>query len=94
MNIHNEIEIKLNQCFDIKHLELIDDTGKHLHHKSSSGGAHYSAIIVSSNFSNLNLLERHRLVYSAINNLMKKEIHAFSMKTYSVEEWDTMKKSK
>ena len=33
------------------------------------------------------LIERHKMVYKALGDLMKHEIHAFSMKTLTVQEW-------
>ena len=34
------------------------------------------------------LIERHRLVYDAMGELMKHEIHALSMKTLTKREWE------
>mgnify|MGYP001486065227 CR=1 FL=1 len=42
---------------------------------------------VSSSFNGLNLLERHKLIYNALNDMIKQEIHALSMKTYTINEW-------
>jgi len=33
------------------------------------------------------LLDRHQLVYKALGSLIKDEIHALSIKTYTSEEW-------
>ncbi len=91
MTLYNEIEKRLNQSMDILLLDIKDDTGRHIHHKNYTGGAHLSAIIVSSSFDGLNLLERHKRVYDALNGMIKQEIHAFSMKTYTLGEWQKVK---
>lgn len=50
-------------------------------------GQHFEAVIVASAFSGKNRVERHRLVYQALGDRMRAEIHALSMKTLSPEEW-------
>ena len=35
----------------------------------------------------LALIERHQLVYKALGSMIKNEIHALSMKTYTQDEW-------
>ena len=87
MTIEEAISAKLNDELSLSHLELIDKTGKHVHHESFDGGHHLTAIIVSDDFSDMPLIERHQLVYKALNTMIKNEIHAFSMKTYTKEEW-------
>lgn len=91
MLLFEEIEKRLKRLMDITHLEIMDDTGKHIHHKTFDRGAHLNAVIVSSNFKEINLLERHRLVYTALNDMIKNEIHALSMKTYTLDEWKYLK---
>ena len=87
MSLYSEIEQRLYQDLDIQHMEIKDDTGQHIHHKNFDGGAHLSAVIVSSSFNGLNLLERHKRVYASLHDLIKQEIHALSMKTYTLSEW-------
>ena len=87
MSLYSEIEKRLHQHLNIEHLEIKDDTGRHIHHKNFDGGAHLSAVIVSSSFNGLNLLERHQRVYEALHDMIKQEIHALSMKTYTLDEW-------
>ena len=50
-------------------------------------GAHFEAVIVSTEFKGLSRVRQHQLVYSALGDRMREEIHALSMKTYSPEEW-------
>lgn len=87
MMLDSTIREKLAGHLEIEHLDLRDETGAHLHHQNYDGGAHISAVIVSPSFADYSLLERHKLVYSALGAMLKKEIHAFSMKTYTPEEW-------
>ena len=50
-------------------------------------GAHFEAVIVSPAFAGLTRVRQHQLVYAALGERMREEIHALSMKTYSPEEW-------
>ncbi len=53
----------------------------------SGDGRHFDATVVSPDFTGKSRLERHRLVYSALGDRMREEVHALSMKLYSIEEW-------
>jgi BolA protein len=94
MSLYSEIEQRLYQDLDIQHMEIKDDTDQHIHHKNFDGGAHLSAVIVSSSFNGLNLLERHKRVYEALHDMIKQEIHALSMKTYTLSEWQEIQGNK
>ena len=87
MNIEETISTQLSNLITVSYFDLKDSTGKHVHHDNFDGGLHLSAIIVSDDFKNLGLLERHQLVYNALGSMIKNEIHAFSMKTFTNSEW-------
>ena len=53
----------------------------------SGDGAHFEAVVVSPAFAGLSRVRRHQLVYAALGDRMREEIHALSMKTLSPEEW-------
>ena len=88
MTIENRVKKKLSDALDLSHFEIKDFTGRHLGHKQHDGGLHLEAVIVSNDFENKSLLERHRMVYTAMGELMSHDIHALSMKTLTPEEWD------
>lgn len=50
-------------------------------------GYHFSAIIVSTEFQDKNMVQQHQLVYRALGEKMEREIHALSMKTLTPEQW-------
>ena len=50
-------------------------------------GSHFDAIIVSTAFEGKRLIARHQLVYAALGDRMKAEIHALSMRTLTPEEF-------
>ncbi len=50
-------------------------------------GYHFQAVIVSPEFRGKRMIQQHQLVYRALGDKMKQEIHALSMKTFTPEEW-------
>ena len=50
-------------------------------------GVHFEALIVSPVFAGQSRVRRHQMVYAALGDRMREEIHALSMKTLSPEEW-------
>jgi acid stress-induced BolA-like protein IbaG/YrbA len=60
--------------------EMLDVTGD---------GHHFEALIVSQAFDGLPRVRQHQIVYQALGERMREEIHALSMKTFSPHEWKT-----
>jgi acid stress-induced BolA-like protein IbaG/YrbA len=60
---------------DCQHLEVEGD------------GQHFTAVIVADAFAGKRLIQRHQLVYAALGDRMREEIHALSMKTLTPEEF-------
>ncbi len=56
------------------------------HLEVTGDGAHFEAIIVSPQFEGKRLIARHQLVYKALGDRMREEIHALSMKTLTPQE--------
>jgi acid stress-induced BolA-like protein IbaG/YrbA len=50
-------------------------------------GHHFEAVIVCAGFRGKTMVQQHQLVYSALGDRMREEIHALSMKTYTPEQW-------
>ena len=77
----------LTAAFDPVSLELIDDSSKHAGHTGNKdGGGHYQVVIVSALFSGKSPIQRHRMVYDAMGDIMKNEIHALSIKAFTPEQ--------
>jgi acid stress-induced BolA-like protein IbaG/YrbA len=50
-------------------------------------GQHWEAVIVSTEFTGKNKVQQHQLVYRALGDRMRQEIHALSMMTMTPEQW-------
>lgn len=68
----------LEQAFQPVHLEVVDDSRHHAGH-SHGGGGHFSVSLCSEHFEGRSTLERHRLVYAAVGEMMPDHIHALSI---------------
>jgi acid stress-induced BolA-like protein IbaG/YrbA len=55
-------------------------------------GRHFTALVVSPEFSGKSLIERQRLVMATVSaEIQRGELHALSIKTYSPAEWAALK---
>jgi BolA protein len=68
-------------------LELEDESAQHAGHAGSrpSGGSHWRLAIVSEAFRGKTPVARHRMVYEALGDLMKRDIHALKIEASAPE---------
>ena len=59
------------------------------HVEVAGDGQHFEALVVSEEFAGRNRVQRHQLVYAALGDRMREEIHALSMRTLTPQEWRT-----
>ena len=59
------------------------------HIEIEGDGQHFFATVVSPQFEGKRLIQRHQLVYAALGDRMREEMHALSMKTLTPDEWRT-----
>ena len=68
------------QSLQPERVEIADDSHRHAGHAGAADGrGHFTVLIVSPQFAGLPPLRRHRLVYEAVGDLMKTDIHALSI---------------
>jgi BolA protein len=68
-------------------LEIVDESHLHAGHAGArDGGGHFRMTIVSPRFAGRRTMERHRLVYDAAGDLMKRKIHALSITARAPDE--------
>lgn len=68
-------------------LQIDDDSALHVGHPGAAGGGgHYSVRLVSAVFAGRSRLERHRLVYAALGDLMHGAVHALAIVALAPDE--------
>lgn len=53
-------------------------------------GTHFEAVVVSPAFVGKSMVQQHQLVYAALGDRMRAEIHALSMRTFTPEAWQKL----
>jgi len=70
----------LNQALTPTSLEIVDDSHKHAGHEGAKGGGgHFNVSVCSAAFEGKPLIQRHRMVYDALGDMMQQDIHALSI---------------
>ncbi len=81
------IKSLLTDALAPEQLDITDDSHAHAGHAGAkSGGGHYYVRITSSAFEGKSLVQRHQLIYQALGDLMKHEIHALGIEAFSPTE--------
>lgn len=90
--MHNRIELiekKLRDVLPMTSLSIEDQSAQHAGHEGAkSGGGHFRLVAVSPAFEGKTRIQRHRLVYDVLHDLMCGEIHALSIDARSPSEAD------
>lgn len=68
-------------------MEIYDESADHAGHAGAqSGGGHYQLLIASKRFENESAVARHRLIYAALGDMMRKQIHALAITALTPQE--------
>ncbi len=83
------IRAALTESLSPARLELVDESYKHVGHAGARDGrGHFAVTVASAEFVGIGMLARHRMVYSALGDLMNTDIHALSIKALTPNEAD------
>lgn len=82
------IRERLEQALAPEHIEIVDESHRHAGHVGAreSGGGHFNVTIVAECFRDQSSVQRHRMVYAPLNDLMPHEIHALSIRALTADE--------
>ncbi|HSH72587.1 MAG TPA: BolA/IbaG family iron-sulfur metabolism protein [Methylophilaceae bacterium] len=72
----SDLKTYITQGLACDHVQVLGDDGQH-----------FEAIVVSPLFVGKNMVQQHQLVYQALGDRMRQEIHALSMRTFTPEAW-------
>jgi BolA protein len=86
--VATEMLKRLNSALSPVRIELIDDSEQHRGHGgyNPAGESHFNLRIESAAFAGKNRVERQRLVYAALGDLMRERIHALSIRAIAPSE--------
>jgi len=77
----------LEQAFLGARVTVVDDSARHAGHAGARGGAgHFAVRVESQDFTGRSRLERHRLVYNALAEMLPREIHALNIEAITPDE--------
>lgn len=87
----DEIRSRLQAALDAARVEVEDESRFHAGHAGARAGgeSHFRALVVSPRFEGRGRVERQRMVYAALGDLMSgaAAIHALAMRTLTPDEW-------
>jgi len=88
MRIAELIEKKLTEALAPSQLELVDESALHAGHAGArpEGESHFRLRVVSDRFEECGRLERQRMIYRILGDLMASDIHALSIKALTPSE--------
>ena len=82
--IESQIVNTLKTSMDLYSLKIINES--FMHNVPEGSESHFKIVIVSEDFLNLTMIQRHKLVYKKLDNLMTK-IHALSIHAFDKDEF-------
>ena len=85
--LQNIISKKISDVISVESIHIYDYTAQHENHATFDGNFHLSMTLVSPDIEGMSLIERHQLVYKAVDEYMHGEIHALTMKTHTPDEY-------
>jgi len=89
-SVESQIKFILNEHFNIKNLEVINES--YMHNVPINSETHFKLILVSDDFFNMSLIHRHKKIYLILEHLMKK-IHALSIHAFTYDEYQKNNRS-
>ena len=77
----------LMAAFAPESLDVVDDSHKHVGHEGARGGqGHFTVDVVSTAFSGMGPVARHRAVYAALGSMLQTDIHALAIRARTPDE--------
>ena len=80
--VATEMLRRLSSSLEPTRLELVDDSEQHRGHGgyNPAGESHFTLRIESSAFAGKSRVERQRMIYGALGDLMRERVHALSIR--------------
>jgi len=83
----DKIRQYLQERLDPQELLIKDQSQLHIGHEGArEGKGHFDLVLVSQAFEGLNRVQRHRMVYDALRDLLESDIHALRISAFAPSE--------
>ena len=86
MNVHETIEQKISKALSPNHLQVINES--HMHNVPPGSESHFKLVVVTDTFSGVPRVRRHQTVNGILKDELAGPIHALSMETLTIAEWE------
>ncbi len=88
MRVRDAIERNINKALNPVRLQIEDESARHAGHAGArpEGETHFNVTVVADAFAGKSRVERQRMVYAALKELMEIRIHALAMTTLTPAE--------
>jgi len=84
-----EISRRLNEAFNPETLGVEDESYLHEGHEGAKDGrGHFRVLIIAEVFEGKSMIERHRMIYRELDDMMRLDIHALAIDAWSPSELD------
>ena len=80
------IERRLRERLGAERVEIADESAHHAGHAGATHGGHFSLTVVAPRFRGLSPIQRHRLVYESLGELLQTDVHALSIRALAPGE--------
>jgi BolA family transcriptional regulator, general stress-responsive regulator len=90
MSVAEIMQEKLKKALNPTILELEDESFRHAGHSGSNseGESHFNLLIVTDAFEGVARVQRQRMIYDILADEMKGRVHALSLKTLTLKEYE------
>lgn len=81
------IRTRLSEALETDDIAVVDESHKHVGHAGARTGlGHFAVTVRSPVFAGRSMIERHRLVYEALGEMMQTDIHAVSIRALAPDD--------
>ncbi|MGL9681583.1 MAG: BolA family protein [Wolbachia sp.] len=94
MDIIKTMEEKICNAINVVNLNIADESVKHANHYFSSPSilpSHVGLILISDDFVEMSILERHKLIYKLLNSEIE-QVHGISLQLNTQSEYNSKNK--
>lgn len=89
MSVEKKIEHTLSDNFELSHLEVINES--HMH-SGPNTETHFKVVLVSEEFEDVKLVQRHRKINGLLKYELENGVHALSLHLFTKDEWEAKDK--